>query len=372
MTAKDRNSVIDLLKAFGIVLMVFGHSGFPFTKFIYLFHMAIFFMASGFCFNERNSESFHDFVVFLKRKFLNLWIPYVVTVCLFTLLHNFFIKVHIYTIIPIDLTRGGGVTVVWSFYKILKNILLSLLLSGSAGQMGGALWFIAILMKISVLYCFIDFCLKKIIKNDFIHIVVQLILSILLLLIGFYFHIKTIEFLSLDKVFSYYILFFLGFFIKRVGLILKEGSNYFIHFTILIFSFFILSLLNRYGSIALDKTNYENPIFLILSSIMGFYFLWEISFFSQKVDKLSKLFIYIGQHTLIIVILHFLSFKLVTLIQIYIYREEIEYLSAFPVLYTHGGWWLFYAVIGIGYPLLTEYCFKRFVRGIKQRRTSVI
>lgn len=43
MEMQKRNLVIDILKGLGIILMVAGHSGFPFTRFIYLFHMAIFF-----------------------------------------------------------------------------------------------------------------------------------------------------------------------------------------------------------------------------------------------------------------------------------------------------------------------------------------
>lgn len=42
-----RDSTIDIIKGFGIILMVMGHSGSPLTGLIYMFHMAIFFMASG-------------------------------------------------------------------------------------------------------------------------------------------------------------------------------------------------------------------------------------------------------------------------------------------------------------------------------------
>lgn len=54
---KNRNISIDIIKGIGIILMVGGHCGMPFTHFIYLFHMAIFFMASGYCFNASNSET---------------------------------------------------------------------------------------------------------------------------------------------------------------------------------------------------------------------------------------------------------------------------------------------------------------------------
>ena len=44
---KQRDAVLDAMRGIGIVLMVAGHSGFAGTDFIYLFHMALFFMLSG-------------------------------------------------------------------------------------------------------------------------------------------------------------------------------------------------------------------------------------------------------------------------------------------------------------------------------------
>lgn len=72
---KERNISIDIIKGIGIILMVGGHCGMPFTHFIYLFHMAIFFMASGYCFNASNSETMQDVLSFVKRKFKGLWFP---------------------------------------------------------------------------------------------------------------------------------------------------------------------------------------------------------------------------------------------------------------------------------------------------------
>lgn len=40
-----RITEIDVIKGICIILMVVGHSGSPITKWIYLFHMAVFFVA---------------------------------------------------------------------------------------------------------------------------------------------------------------------------------------------------------------------------------------------------------------------------------------------------------------------------------------
>ena len=49
---------VTIAKAIGIILMVVGHSGlggYP-IRFIYLFHMPLFFFLSGYCFKESYLE----------------------------------------------------------------------------------------------------------------------------------------------------------------------------------------------------------------------------------------------------------------------------------------------------------------------------
>ena len=55
---RQRIEELDIVKALGIICMVAGHSDAPFTHFIYLFHMAIFFMAAGFFFKDETSNDF--------------------------------------------------------------------------------------------------------------------------------------------------------------------------------------------------------------------------------------------------------------------------------------------------------------------------
>ena len=44
---KERFEEIDLIKALGIILIVAGHAGFPYSPFINFFHVSVFFIASG-------------------------------------------------------------------------------------------------------------------------------------------------------------------------------------------------------------------------------------------------------------------------------------------------------------------------------------
>ena len=169
---KNRNINIDIIKGIGIILMVGGHCGMPFTHFIYLFHMAIFFMASGYCFNASNSEAMQDVLGFVKRKFKGLWFPYVLWTAVFSLLHNVFIKAGINSPDP------------WSISEIGKNIIKSFFLHGHT-QLGSALWFISTLMQIAVLYCCIDYVIKKVVASKKANFLLQGAVSIVFLVIGY-------------------------------------------------------------------------------------------------------------------------------------------------------------------------------------------
>ena len=60
-----RNEQLSILKGFGIILMVVGHSGAPdlLHDFVYLFHMALFYYASGYFFKP-DEERFEQYLRF--------------------------------------------------------------------------------------------------------------------------------------------------------------------------------------------------------------------------------------------------------------------------------------------------------------------
>ena len=106
---KERNYTIDIIKAIGIVCMVMGHCECPIKHFIYLFHMAIFFIASGYCYKESYSYNLKSVSCCIKRKIVTLWFPYVLWNVIYSLLHNFFISINVYTDNPLLLENLSGV-----------------------------------------------------------------------------------------------------------------------------------------------------------------------------------------------------------------------------------------------------------------------
>lgn len=79
----DRIAYIDIAKAIGIILMVIGHCipyGSFANKYIYYFHMPLFFILSGICFDF---NKYKDASVFLRKKVKQILFPFIVFFVLF-------------------------------------------------------------------------------------------------------------------------------------------------------------------------------------------------------------------------------------------------------------------------------------------------
>ena len=351
---KKRDITIDLIKGLGIFLMVAGHAEIGCKGFIYLFHMAIFFIASGYLYNSENSTSSIKTVgKFIFKKFKSLWFPFVIWTSLFTLCNNLFINLNIYTDNPLLLKYINGpyihTTEYLSFSQIIKNIFKAFFLSNST-QLGGAFWFISTLMKLLIVYCIIDFLVRKIFqKND---LFIQSIISIIFLSAGYYCSINNIQFHEFEKVCSYYCLITIGRLIRKYQLSIKLSQKSIQNFVCLLVSFALLIILENFGSIALDRNSYVNPVFFIATSFIGWKFCFSLATLIKKVEILTKIIAYCGKNTMPILILHLLSFKIVSLFGILIQGEPLFTMAAFPVLYTDDLWWIPYTIVGIAIPLL--------------------
>ena len=93
MGSQSKENYITIAKAFGIILMVIGHSGSPswLGRFLYMFHMPLFFLCSGYFFKEITEQKALN-AFFLKR-IKGLYIPYLKWSILFLLLHNIFCRI---------------------------------------------------------------------------------------------------------------------------------------------------------------------------------------------------------------------------------------------------------------------------------------
>jgi len=80
----------------------------------------------------------------------------------------------------------------------------------------------------------------------------------------------------------------------------------------------------------------------------------------KKASLINPVMYYIGNHTLLILALHFLCFRLVSVVLFFIYNIDFVHVAEHPVIQdidTSIGswWWMLYAFAGISIPLLLKY-----------------
>lgn len=96
-SGRQRDLRLDILKGIGIILMVMGHANASSRSFIYLFHMAVFFIASGWLYREDAAKSGAGIWRFVRRRILSLYVPYVLTETIYSALNNVFLQLHFYS-----------------------------------------------------------------------------------------------------------------------------------------------------------------------------------------------------------------------------------------------------------------------------------
>lgn len=348
--AKQRDPVLDCMRGIGIVLMVLGHSGFPGTDFIYLFHMALFFMLSGWFFSLRGGLAH-----FAKRKIMTLWLPFVLANTAFTVLNNLFLKLNILTGDERILDIPGNVVTTPTTVKDVIGRTVHWCVFDGGTQLGGAMWFIQALFQISILYAGVEFLLKKFL-HDIDTLLPQGFLSGVLLWVGYRCGLAGWNVWGLGIAASCYCLFYLGTVLRRVTRENRKTS----HRAILAATAFVLLvLLGRFGTVGLAGNGYTSPIFLLAASMAGWVLVREAACLAAPLPHLRAALAYMGRATMPIVILHFLSFKLVTWLGLLATGGEGYLLAAFPTYFTGGAWWLAYTVAGLALPLGADWVYKK-------------
>lgn len=83
MKDSSRNQIIDIAKGIGILLVVYGHCGLPFSgSLILYFHMPLFFFLSGWTFKE--NDTVKDFII---KRIRRLYLPFVLINAFFLFLN---------------------------------------------------------------------------------------------------------------------------------------------------------------------------------------------------------------------------------------------------------------------------------------------
>ena len=155
---------------------------------------------------------------------------------------------------------------------------------------------------------------------------------------------------------SCYCLFYLGTVLRRTT---RESIPAYQRGIFAAAAFAVLLILGQLGSVGLAGNGYSSPIFLLLASLAGWVLVRETACLTAPLPCVRAVLAYLGRATMPIVILHFLSFKLVTWLGLLATGGEPYLLAAFPIYFTGGAWWLAYTAAGLVLPLAANAVYKR-------------
>ncbi len=342
-----RNETVDIIKGLGIFFVVLAHSGFPLSQLVYLFHMPIFFMASGYCYDLRNSQSAQALGSYAGRKLKSLYVPYALFNGIFILLYNLLIDLNIYTNHP-DFSGAVEKRIWWQSVSRLSRALH--FDPAATEQLCGADWFVVVLFYITLIFAGVCFCIRWI-KQPVIRNAIFGVFAFGCLWLGNFLRTRNY---FLDGYWSVAItgmsLYILGFLLARlpewVDTLTKK-----LRWVLAVLGAGFFYFATGFGSISLNENHFTSPAFLLICSVVGWYWLKSLADILQPVKWLKSFWVLLSKSSLFILFLHFLGFKAVTAIQLAVYREEAYLLASFPVHHKEGLWWIAYTVAGVAFPV---------------------
>lgn len=311
--------------------------------------MAVFFMASGYFFSDKNTLDLKSVAKYTWGKILTFYVPYVLFNGAIFLLTNLFIKIGLVTNQEAFLQIGGEGAAWGLVYpydrSTLKICMKALLRFHFEPQLAGATWFLRGIFFVSVGHCVLMWLLRKV-KHDGLR---KLIFATVIVLCcvgaeAVNAGVKIVP--SRYKILpAAYIAFLLGQFVRK-----KEHLFKYDFYSALI-SAALLYALKSVGGVSLNIGAISNLPYYVMCSLLGWILLRSVAeLLSGKCECILAL---CGKHTMAVMFWHFIAFKLVTLAVILLRGDNLLLLASFPQLDgSESGLWVAYTIVGVGVPVL--------------------
>lgn len=328
----------------GIVLMVIGHSGCPKLMFnvIYLFHMPLFFFCSGFFYKEMLSKE--SIGIFFKKKVRRLYFPFVKWSVFFLLLHNLLMVVGVYN----SYYGYEGGTSFYSVSDMLQRLCMILFTMTGYEELLGGFWFLRSLFISCLLIAIVSWILRFSFKYKHGLICVSFLLMTIVLR----------RFIPNNELFREVSMGSFGAMFYMVGYLLKQYESFWQNkYVAIVCCLFLLFFLYYFKSGVSMGCGYNKVIPFSLSAISGTLLTIYVSkIIEERFSIIKKILYYIGNHTLEILSLHFLSFRFVSFLFTLIYGIDVIHIAEHPVIKNiylpPCYWWIIYCMVGITIPLL--------------------
>ncbi len=344
-----RNPIYDVIKGLGIIAIVLGHChpNMDVVRFVYGFHLAIFFFVAGLQFND--SKYAKEPFLLVQNRIKSMWPSYFCYMTFFTLTINFFCKIHILS--------GGTVN---SLNLILKKLIANFFISGSE-TLGGAMWFVPMLLSGTIIFATIVYFSTVFINR---YRLVSIIL--LSLCCGF------VGIVSCDNGYAYsnsthvstllIPLLLVGYLISLFKININRILKLPIAIITLILFVYFTTIKDYLVNLAVGQIVSVYLFYPII--ICGIYSISYIAKVLSSIKFLSIIFSFIGKYSFDIMALHFLIIKTIDLIFGILTNASPTHYSYFPRAYP--SLWPVYLIASVTLAPLVRIFAKKIYSTIKK------
>ena len=372
-----RDTSISIAKGIAIILMVIAHAEAPgwLCRFIFEFHMPLFFITAGYFFSLKY---LNDEATFVKKRVKGLYWPFVKWAVFFLIIHNWMFDLGI-----LNETFGneaGGVTHPYSWHQIQQNLwTIVTAMAGYDAFLCGAFWFFRGLFVASILYLIIYKLALKVLPKRTRTLTPYLICLIMLLLCGW----KTYEGLRVINLVQGGYRDMMGCFFFGCGFIFRQFvdayhkaiARVYVSLPMTLVCAIVVYLFSKYLTANMNwRSTFTQFLSLPIPALLGFLMTYNISRWIDRTKGwVKKFLVYTGDHTLNIFIFHIISYKVVSLLKIWYYGLDPRQIGCHMVIHDYSQqdlFWILYTIAGIGIPLLGTMMSERVIRVIKEMRVS--
>lgn len=347
-----RNSELDYMKGILIILVVWGHIHTPFTNWIYLFHIPVFFMISGFCWKTKHINNIESIKHYVVGKLIRLYIPFVILNAFFILLNNFFLRIGFYTEDVTFLNLTSSYQIVQRISEqmdartMIIGVINALFFSGGYSQLCGVTWFLSSLFMVCIVHMLLELVISKQLNKRTVFLFLALVLCLICCFLIKYYGISFPGIIK--RFFGCYVAYLCGVLFREFNCLkFCNPISGVIAFIITV----IVVLFPVDTSIDLSKSMIGNPLLFIILCLSGFVFCYELArlLACLKINPVKIC----GKESMAIFLLHPISFKIVTFFYLLIFGRPMILLAAYlaldgecPLLP------MFYIIVGVFVPLV--------------------
>lgn len=356
--SKLNSDIFSILKAIAIIAVVAGHTLYePVSDFVYLFHLPLFYFCSGYLFKDKYADAKWEFV---KNRFKRLYIPTFLYGLFFLLIYNLLFDLNVYSQYFGYLDSVSHRYVLADYISALKQLLICN--PNACGAMLGAMWFVRSILICSIVFCFLVFVSKKLSPNRSDCVLGVLVFSAAILFnwVPFEWYKMPLKPDIVREMACGVPLMYFGRLFRYVKT--EKIEKYYLPIGLVCFIVLIALNLVEYNNSVGAGWHQTSLLLHYVVSLIGIVFTYICATYIVNTPLTPPLKI-IGKYTFEIMALHFIAFKLVSLVQIYIYNYDATYLSKFPVIEINSYiWWIPYTIVGVGLPLFYVWLKNNFQR----------